>query len=113
VAKSTLNWRLVGRISREGRDLLKLIEAVIFDMDGVIIDSHSVARGLLCKCANQFGCQLTPEEVSAWGSLSSRQFWQRVKDQFGLVEELSVLISSYDGGAGRGSGTFLSRDLRA
>src|SRR5690554_6563086 len=72
------------------------MEAVIFDMDGVIIDSHSVALGLLCETANKFGCDLTIEEIKTWGSLSSKQFWQRVKNQFNLPFEVSELINSYD-----------------
>jgi len=72
------------------------LEAVIFDMDGVIIDSHSVAYQLLCATANQFGCNLTIEEIKTWGSLSSRQFWHRVKEEYNLPHELSELISSYD-----------------
>lgn len=72
------------------------VEAVIFDMDGVVIDSHSVAYSLLCNAARSFGCDLTIEEIKAWGSLSARQFWQRVKDDHGLPHDMNVLISSYD-----------------
>lgn len=72
------------------------IRAFIFDMDGVIIDSHSVAYQLLCETANKFGCSLTIQEIKTWGSLSARQFWKRVKDQYGLTDDISVLISSYD-----------------
>lgn len=65
-------------------------------MDGVIIDSHSVAYQLLCETANKFGCNLTTEEIKKWGSLSSRQFWKRVKDKCGLPHDISVLMNSYD-----------------
>jgi beta-phosphoglucomutase-like phosphatase (HAD superfamily) len=34
------------------------MDAVIFDMDGVIIDSHTVAYNLLCYYANLYGCRL-------------------------------------------------------
>ena len=72
------------------------MKAVIFDMDGVIIDSHSVACQLLCDAANKFGCKLTIEEIKQWGSLSSRQFWKRVKDEWHLPHDISVLMNSYD-----------------
>ena len=72
------------------------IKAVIFDMDGVIIDSHSVAYELLCDAANKFGCNLTVDEIKKWGSLSSRQFWKRVKDEYGLPHDISTLVNSYD-----------------
>ncbi|WP_127533285.1 HAD family hydrolase [Paenibacillus kobensis] len=73
-----------------------MLRAVIFDMDGVIIDSHSVAYELLCESANEYGCALTVEQIKGWGSLSSRQFWTKVKTDYGLPQELSDLIRSYD-----------------
>jgi haloacid dehalogenase superfamily, subfamily IA, variant 3 with third motif having DD or ED/haloacid dehalogenase superfamily, subfamily IA, variant 1 with third motif having Dx(3-4)D or Dx(3-4)E len=72
------------------------MEAVIFDMDGVLIDSHSIAIRLLCEAANRYGCSLTSDEIRTWGSLSSRQFWNKVKDDFQLPHELNELIQSYD-----------------
>jgi beta-phosphoglucomutase len=72
------------------------MRAVIFDMDGVIIDSHSVAARLLCESANSYGCNLTIEEIKRWGSLSSRQFWQKVKDQYKLTQNTEELILTYD-----------------
>lgn len=73
-----------------------MIQAVIFDMDGVIIDSHSVAYRLLCEAANTFGCSLTIEEIKTWGSLSSRQFWTKVKEEYNLPYDISFLIESYN-----------------
>ncbi|NHN32828.1 HAD family hydrolase [Paenibacillus agricola] len=72
------------------------MKAVIFDMDGVIIDSHSVAYQLLHETANNYGCNLSIEEIKRWGSLSSRQYWQKVKQEFKLSQDLSELINTYD-----------------
>lgn len=72
------------------------MKAVIFDMDGVIIDSHSVAYRLLCESANKFGCNLTVDEIKQWGSLSSRQFWQIIKEKYSLSQQLDELIHTYD-----------------
>jgi HAD superfamily hydrolase (TIGR01509 family) len=80
-------------INRKGESAIK---AIIFDMDGVIIDSHSVAYPLLCEAANKYGCNFTVEEIKKWGSLSSRQFWNRVKDECNLPHDISVLMKSYD-----------------
>lgn len=73
-----------------------MIKAIIFDMDGVIIDSHSVAYQLLCETANTFVCNLTIEEIKTWGSLSSRQFWTKVKELYNLPHDISLLIKSYN-----------------
>jgi len=72
------------------------VEAIIFDMDGVLIDSHSVSTQMLCETANEYGCNLTIHEVYSWGSLSSRQFWSKVKATYNLSQELNELINSYD-----------------
>ncbi|WP_027084608.1 HAD family hydrolase [Cohnella panacarvi] len=72
------------------------MEVVIFDMDGVIIDSHSIAIRLLREAANSYGCNLSDEEIQSWGSLSSRQFWTKVKEDFQLPHELNELIQSYN-----------------
>lgn len=55
-----------------------------------------VAYQLLCEAANKYGCNLTIEEIKKWGSLSSRQFWIRVKEEHNLPHNISVLIDSYD-----------------
>lgn len=72
------------------------MNAIIFDMDGVIIDSHSVAYQVLCETANQYGCNLTVDVIKSWGSLSSKQFWRRLKEEYHLSYDLTTLISSYD-----------------
>ncbi|TDF99790.1 HAD family hydrolase [Paenibacillus piri] len=72
------------------------MKAVIFDMDGVIIDSHKAASQLLCESANALGCGLTIQQIQTWGSLSSRQFWAKVKEQFHLRQSVAELIGMYD-----------------
>lgn len=72
------------------------LKAVIFDMDGVIINSHSAAYQLLAEAANKIGCRVTAEEIKTWGSLSSRQFWNKVKNEYDLPYGIPFLIQSYD-----------------
>ncbi len=69
---------------------------VIFDMDGVIIDSHSVACELLVEAVKSVGAVYTVDEIKSWGSLSSRQFWSRVKKEAGLLQEVEQLSLLYD-----------------
>jgi beta-phosphoglucomutase-like phosphatase (HAD superfamily) len=74
----------------------KLIEAVIFDMDGVIIGSHKVAYDLLTEAANKYGADITKNDIISWGSLSSRQFWKKMKDEYHLPDSVDFYISHYD-----------------
>jgi HAD superfamily hydrolase (TIGR01509 family) len=39
---------------------------------------------------------LTIEGIKKWGSLSSWQFWTRVKDKYNLPHDISFLINSYE-----------------
>lgn len=73
-----------------------MIKAFLFDMDGVIIDSHSVAYQLLSEAAQMYGCSVTAQEIKSWGSLSSRQFWTIVKERYRLPHDTSTLIASYN-----------------
>lgn len=72
------------------------LQAVIFDMDGVLIDTHRCAYAVLIECAAQFGVSLTLDEVMRWGSMSGRQFWTKVKADYQLHESVEVLMRSYD-----------------
>ena len=72
------------------------IEAVIFDMDGVIMDSHAIAQELLCHTAQRFGAPISIEEVKSFGALSSHQFWSAVKAKYGLPEAVEFYVAEYD-----------------
>ncbi|MFV1984979.1 MAG: HAD family hydrolase [Thiohalomonadales bacterium] len=71
-------------------------EAVIFDMDGVLIDSHQCAYSVLVESLAKFNILITIEELKLWGSLSGKQFWKKVKRKYELTEDLDFLINSYD-----------------
>ena len=73
-----------------------MIKAAIFDMDGVIIDSHFVAFQLLTNSANKLGCNITIDEIKSWGSLSSKKFWQKIKEIYNINEPLESLINQYN-----------------
>ena len=74
------------------------IKAVIFDMDGVIIDTHAAFYRCMINWAEAKGLGLTREMLMNWGSLDSTQFWSRMKTEFHLQEDIETLISSYDKG---------------
>ena len=73
-----------------------IVEAVIFDMDGVLIDTHRCAYSVLADCATSYGAKVTVDEIMGWGSLSSRQFWSKIKKDWSLEQSLDELVASYD-----------------
>ena len=74
----------------------RMLESVIFDMDGVIIDTHRCAYQVLVECAARYGVNLTIDVIVEWGSLSGKQFWEKVKNDFELNESLDDLMAAYD-----------------
>jgi len=71
-------------------------EAILFDMDGVIIDTHLCAYSVLSESALRYGIEITPKQIMALGSLSGRQFWTMIKDEYGLSESAEKLVNQYD-----------------
>ncbi len=72
------------------------VRAVIFDMDGVIINTHDAFYRCIIKWAEARGLVLTREKLMNWGSLDSNQFWSRMKIEFHLREDIETLISSHN-----------------
>lgn len=70
--------------------------AVLFDMDGVLIDSARVADQLLLATAEGHGASLTKHNLDALRGLSGVQFWSEVKERFDLPGEVSEYLDSYD-----------------
>ncbi len=71
-------------------------EAILYDMDGVIIDTHRCAYSVLSESAREHGVQISPDEIIGLGSLSGKQFWEYIKDKYNLRVSVNELISSYD-----------------
>ncbi|MCX8130252.1 MAG: HAD family hydrolase [Clostridia bacterium] len=72
------------------RDLLK---AVIFDMDGVIIDSEPIYFEIERKSFGKFGLIIPEAEHHSFVGITLEEMWHRIKSNYGLphtVEELLV-----------------------
>ena len=72
------------------------MSGVVFDMDGVLIDTHKCAYKILAECAARYGVALDPDRIMCWGSLSSEQFWTKVKAEYSLDATVAELVASYD-----------------
>lgn len=72
------------------------LKAVLFDMDGVLIDSAAVATRLLASAAARHGAHLSDEELTGLAGASGLQFWTYVKEAHGLPGRVEDYRESYD-----------------
>ncbi len=72
------------------------LAAVIFDMDGVVIDSQAAANYALVEAAAKHGVRLNVGELEDLVGASEQQFWQYVKSRYGLPEPIEHYRASYD-----------------
>jgi HAD superfamily hydrolase (TIGR01509 family) len=70
--------------------------AVIFDMDGVLIDSEPIATRLRCEMLAGLGVDLSPEDVEALKGATSDQYWTYLRSRYGLPESNEHYRSAYD-----------------
>lgn len=72
------------------------LRAVLFDLDGVLIDSAAVAYPLLAETAARHGAHLSSEELSALTGASGGQFWSYVVEKYALSGSVREYLESYD-----------------
>jgi HAD superfamily hydrolase (TIGR01509 family) len=72
------------------------MKAVIFDMDGVIIDSQSIADTLLAQTAKKFGVHLSEQELHNMHGIPFEIFWQQIKEKYNLPETAEFYGDHYD-----------------
>lgn len=70
--------------------------AVLFDMDGVIIDSARVANRLLVETAARHGAILSAAQLRQLAGASGLEFWSYVKSAFSLPSSPADYLDSYD-----------------
>ncbi|MDT8415578.1 MAG: HAD family phosphatase [Flavobacteriaceae bacterium] len=71
-----------------------MVKTVIFDMDGVIIDSEPLHEIAQKKFMQSLGFSITADEKQSFIGTSSKNMWQKLKDQYGLhpsVEKLTEM----------------------
>jgi HAD superfamily hydrolase (TIGR01509 family) len=69
---------------------------VIFDMDGVVLDSQGAANRALVDAAATHGVRLNVSELEDLVGASELQFWSYVKDRYRLPESIAFYLGSYD-----------------
>jgi HAD superfamily hydrolase (TIGR01509 family) len=66
--------------------------AVIFDMDGVIVDSEQVYQEIERQMYDDLGIPVTPEEQRMFIGSAERSMWQYMKDKYQMDAETDFLV---------------------
>jgi len=69
-----------------------MLKAVIFDMDGVLIDSEKIHAQVETKMFESLGLDISEEEYAGFLGMSMVGLWSKVKDKYGLKEEVGELV---------------------
>ncbi|ESU20250.1 phosphatase/phosphohexomutase [Flavobacterium enshiense DK69] len=69
-----------------------MIKTVIFDMDGVIVDTEPVHKYAYFTHFDELGIQVSEEMYASFTGNSTRNVFQRIKDTFGLEHDVEDLI---------------------
>jgi HAD superfamily hydrolase (TIGR01509 family) len=66
--------------------------AVIFDMDGVLLNSEPIYYAVEQKLYNEFGLPVRKEEHESFVGMSMEKIWQHLKAKYNLKEPIAELI---------------------
>lgn len=68
--------------------------AVIFDMDGVLIDSEPLYVEMNEELFSELGVRIDKEEYHKFVGMSSPLMWKMIKDEFSLPQSVDELMNS-------------------
>lgn len=70
-----------------------MFKGVIFDLDGVLIDSEPLHVEATNRVLKKFGFSLTEEENRPFEGLRENEYWLALKKRFGIDEKADKLIN--------------------
>ena len=68
-----------------------MLHAIIFDLDGTIIDSEPLHTEAVLRILQERGIRLDPKELNAYIGISSSVMWSEMKNRFSLEESIEEL----------------------
>jgi HAD superfamily hydrolase (TIGR01509 family) len=72
-----------------------MLKAVIFDMDGVIIDSEPIHYQMSMKYFSELGLHIADEEYNTFVGVGDKEIYSRLKEKYGLKQEVDELVDAY------------------
>lgn len=69
-----------------------MLKAVLFDMDGVLVDTEPEYQRVDIQLASELGFTLTPEEQSSYVGVSMLETWRSLQQKYGFTQDPLTVV---------------------